>query len=1162
MKNVRKKLFAFSGLFMILAQIVVMAFGGIVAVAITQTENTKELFRLGESSAVMSYELTENETIKWTVNLKKEAGDSPTRFMVDLVADQELVLSEEVQSSNPEMSFERKMDDEYIKNGFSEVATGSRGGKTTITFETSRNITNLIATPKLVTVPTTNVAVAAAAVTTAESTDAVSDENQPVTVSEPVDLLGNTPAVTFEIPAVEVEEVVEESTPVVPEEPVAEKTVPTPEAPVADAGTADVANSEVVNESDQVGDDSLVEESIEPAQYQGFVSLTGAQLLADPLDPFKYHDSSNATGIYPKHETNEHSQSGSDIATSDNIRNYNYGLTTGKNDEVTIYDTVNKKDNPADGLNFQTGYHEYGTYDSEENHTGRINTKKTVMPTNDPNVFQVQLDTIGDAIRPFEKVDIVLVLDKSSSMNNDAVGGGTRWTQLKTAVKTFSEDILKENDIPGGAGRIQIGMVGFSSTVGTNTTTSIEADIASFTTLAENKVTKGFTNSSNDIISHPIYTSAPGRSGTPTFIGVDAGLNLLHDTIAGARNDAKKIMITITDGQPTYYPGGNYNLTNTTLSRPTQGSVDNLILRYTATNTWTNKSYGGNGGLKDSDVTDSKQPNIDFVNKKNSGKYNDYPDSYFYSVGFYTENNANDVLKALGREGAFPAKSINELVTALKQSVSHLVYTIANAEITDPMSDYVTLDQNSIKQHGLYLSNEGVLRTIPANSGFAKEIGVSWTDTQINVNNVSLGYDTSGRQGYRITYEVTLKEEWRDGKFYPADGTTYIANGERGNHYYAVPSVRVAPKDVSFKKTNTSDTLGGELKGAQFTLTAGDKTYTSNVTGEDGIVTFKGVLPGEYTLTEIVTPVGHKTMAPIQVKVDKEGAITKIEGEKESSLESVINELKQIDLELNKKGPDNEALIKAKFVLRKYTSVTEYEDSNFVENDGTPGLHQLSTVVPGEYKLVETEAPAGYQVLGEIGTVKIDKYGVVTFTKTGETQSKLLETREVDGTLQITLPTVTNKFRPFDLKILKVDDAANVLVGAEFTLTKDGDNTFEKVITSTTQVPLSEFKFTDLEPGTYYLEETIVPENHIGLSGKITIEITNMGIVKIDRTDVTPGWEKGADNNLIEYTVTNKKKIPLPSTGGSGTMFFVAIGVLGLLSTGLYFLQRKDQEVA
>ena len=1276
MKKVRKKLFTLSGLFMVLAQVFVMAFSGIVAVAVTQDETIKNLFDVNGSSATMAYELVDNDTIKWTVNLKKGANDSPTRFMVDLKAGDSSVVPEQIQSTNPEMVFESNYGDEYIQGGFSEQAAGSMSGDTTISFVTTRQISNLVVTPKLVTVPVANEAVAMTATLTTDSTTEVEAEVQPTVASEPVNLLENVPTVTFDIPAVEAEETEEnqegnqeENTPVTPEvegDVEDETTTPGTEVETED-GTevaADTTENEEVKNQDVVAEepDSGSETS---TLFQGFSTFARIQATAEVKDPFEYYGTTNSDGIYPKHETNEFSQSGEDIDdTTDNIRNYNYGSDQKDSDKVSLFDISGK------GLDFRNGYHEYGN-----STTGQINTKKTVMPTSDENIFQIQLDTIGDAIRPFPEVDIVLVLDRSGSMTTKTgdKNSDTRWKQLQQAVDKFSKDILSENK--NGESRIQIGLVGFYShghteKVGKDNVHVIDymgADTSRFTTtLNGNNVTSGFSSSSEAIVKHPIVTSELETSGTPTFIGVDAGIDLLKNG-EGARPKAKKVMITITDGLPTFTPGTDYSFT----ANSTEKIETTNYFQYTTT------QYSGDGSAS-SGSDEEESYNTATINHINAA-YSANTGIQYCGVGFHMD--ANSVLKALGPNGqTYVASEVDELTNALKQSVVRAIYTIGNATLIDPMSEYVEFvnydETTEVKTEGLYLK-DGVL--IPGDYDFATGIDTDFDKetNQVIATGVSLGQEEeNGRQGYRITYKVELKEKYRDGNFYPTNGTTYLANGERGNHYYAVPSIRTAPTlvTVSFKKINAGAEV---LAGAQFGLFKGDeKVYESNITvvngtaDTDGIVKFEKVIPGEYTLKEIKIPDGHTPMDDIEVVVTRDETITLKNGD---PLETVENTRKQIDVSLTKLGADGEALSGVTFELQQGDTKLE-----FSEHSETPGLYELKNVSPGTYDLVENTAPEGYEVLGTIGTVEIDKYGKVTFTKEAEitqnitadsvegtdgrihisfssitnrlkpidinlnkigpdgeafkgatfelqqqgltvkkfTESTttaglhelkdvvpgtydLVETGAPEGyevlgkigeliidkhgkasfkaigeeefsemernvgeeRIEIALPTVTNELKPFDLTVLKTDDAGVSLVGATFELTGGPDH-IKQTIESNDDNQLSSFVFEGLKPGTYALKETATPEGHVGISGPIEIVISDKGVVTIDSTKVTPELKPGIEHNTISYTVTNKKKVPLPATGGSGTMLFVTIGVLGLLSTGLYFLQRKDQEVA
>lgn len=1278
MMKVRKKLFTLSGLFMVLAQVFVAAFCGITAIAITKDETTKNLFDVNGSSATMAYELVDNDTIKWTVSLKKGAYDSPTRFMVDLVAGESSVVPEQIQSTNQEMVFESNYGDEYIQGGFSEQVTGSMSGETTISFVTTRQISNLVVTPKLVTVPATNEAMTMAATVTTDSTDEAEAEVQPTVASEPVNLLENVPTVTFDIPAVEVEET-EENTSVAPEvegDVEDETTTPGTEVETEDGTETPTHVGEVavgnpvttVNNAEPENMEGLFKETLELTQYQSFASITGAQLLEDP---FQYYDDSHVYGIYPKHETQNYTNTN----ISDNIRNYNYGNIT-KEDDAKENPDIELFDINGGDLNFQDGYHEYGNLAN-----GQINTKKTVTPTDEENIFQVQLDTIGDAIRPFPKVDIVLVLDRSGSMNTKINNreSETRWDQLQEAVGTFAEDILKENSVDSGNGddpRIQIGLVGFYSTVrksGNNYVTDyVNADEAiNFASTG-----KSYTSSKEEITGHTLVLTDPAEAaGTPTFIGVDAGLNLLNKG-SGARSDAKKVMITISDGIATYKNNDSYNFSD--IKPTTAGNISQY-----KSNLFTGTGYESQNGI--TAINDDTAEFIESAYDTNNQGKEDDEKARYYSIGFHIAKGAT-VIDALGPDGTYVATNAKALSNALKTSVVKSIYTIGDGTIIDPMSAYVDL-YGDVETEGIYLK-DGVLAL--GNHSFTTGIETEYDENtnQIITTNVSLGLDEKlGRQGYRITYKVKLRDEFHTGKFYPTNGITYIANGDKGNHYYAVPSIRTAPTpvNVSFTKKNGSEASSEALVGAQFKLLQADQTkYTSNTTGADGVVRFTNVLPGEYVLRESITPDGHITMADMNVIVARDGSITKEDGG--PVLETVINILKPIALSLNKLGSDDNALKGAVFELQQ----DEQTIKTFAENETTAGLHELTGVVPGTYDLVETSAPEGYEVLGKIGVLTIDKYGTATFTKTGGspqdverdakgstiklslptvknnlkpialslnklgadgkvlggaifelqqdeqkatfTENKttvglhelvgvapgtyeLVETdapdgykvlgkigdlkidsagnasfkkvgeteytdldRTVNNRIDITLPTVTNELKPFELEVRKrnADNHNQFLQGAVFTL-------YDKIPTDDTATELAEvttdsngkgtFKKTDgsiyqLEAGQeYFFKETTAPDGYVLSNSIYKVVIAIDGSVAITKdgnavTEVTDDLIPDNGNNQIGLTIDNKPRTPLPSTGGSGTMFFVTIGVLGLLSTGLYFLQRKDQEVA
>lgn len=897
--------------------------------------------------------------------------------------------------------------------------------------------------------------------------------------------------------------------------------------------------------------DSIIEEGSAPVEgfslYSG--SLASNNFFGEEvMDPFQYYDANNSTGIFPKHSTNEYLGN----KTSANVQNYNYGSTDKEiEDNIQLFNISG-----SEALDFTTGYHEYGTESR-----GRLNTKKTVSPTDDPNIFQVQLDTIGDAIRPIPKVDIVLVLDKSSSMNYSvgATGTPTRWNQLKDAVIKFSNDMLGNQ----ATHDVQIGMAAFGSSG------DPYGEIASFSRLGSGMPTSmtGFTRSAQALQTHAMFNvnKAPDSSGTPTFLGLDAGLKLLTTPAYGVRSDSKKVIITITDGQPTFshergYFSGTTSL-DTSLNRLTLSNLSNhYVLRMTAGNT---NLYGGNG------TADCSTTNLAFINDR----YKQFLGLNRYAVGYHTADNANEVVSKLGPEGAFKATDVDSLTQALTTAISELIATIYNGTIFDPISDFVTLLKDTVKNSALSLSLENnTLTEIKANEAaypsYAKDIKPTVTENQIALENVNMGLDqTNSRQGYRLTYQVELKDEYRNGKFYPVNNATYLKNGNGNNRYYAVPSVKVPLSSVNFelKKVVNGTSLG--LAGAKFSLfdqETGGAAQSNEVTSSaQGIVAFTEVMPGTYWLRETHVPEGFQPMAPIQITVDRQGNVT---GEGIQNGE-ITNTLKQIQLTVNKKGQTNQFLAKAEFELRK--GETTYK---LTEDAQKSGVHTINDLEIGTYEVYEEKAPDGYQKLGKLGTLTITEKGEITFSEEQGMQDIEFNVDKTGEQITITFD-VKNILRPFELNLTKRSayDDQLFLADAVFTLyDKDPSDQTANVLATLTTNDSGKGSFikTDgtlyelLAGKEYYFRETTAPEGYILSNSLYRSVIGTDGSAKIfengtEITDATISLKTDA-NNQIGLTVNNEPKVPLPKTGGTGRLPLIIAGLFIALITTIYFWRSRD----
>ncbi|WP_322898955.1 SpaH/EbpB family LPXTG-anchored major pilin [Enterococcus faecium] len=90
---------------------------------------------------------------------------------------------------------------------------------------------------------------------------------------------------------------------------------------------------------------------------------------------------------------------------------------------------------------------------------------------------------------------------------------------------------------------------------------------------------------------------------------------------------------------------------------------------------------------------------------------------------------------------------------------------------------------------------------------------------------------------------------------------------------------------------------------------------------------------------------------------------------------------------------------------------------------------------------------------------------------------------------------------------------------------------------------------TGLKYGTYFLEETVAPNDYVLLSNRIEFTVN--------------GDSYGTTENLINpEKVPNKHKGTLPSTGGKGIYAFIAIGTIAVAGAVFYFTRGRKQTEA
>ncbi|OPF87196.1 hypothetical protein BW731_02695 [Vagococcus martis] len=266
--------------------------------------------------------------------------------------------------------------------------------------------------------------------------------------------------------------------------------------------------------------------------------------------------------------------------------------------------------------------------------------------------------------------------------------------------------------------------------------------------------------------------------------------------------------------------------------------------------------------------------------------------------------------------------------------------------------------------------------------------------------------------------------------------------------------------DVHFKKV---DETNQPLNHAEFKLS--DKN-TGKVIKQDikevapGEFTISGLAPGEYVLEETKAPENYiLNTEPYEFTIQKDEsgkpAVTKID--------DIVNY--QGSVSFKKTTDQGELLGGAVFSLRDAETKHVVVDSI---KETTKGEFTLTHLAPGNYELIETQAPEGYVLNTKPMTFSIDG-------------------KQKGQPKQLELDNIVNY--QGSVSFSKVDDKGNALSGATFKLfNKDSG---EVVNSEITEASKGQFTITDLAPGHYSLEEVTAPTGFIKNTQRIDFTIDN-----------------------------------------------------------------------
>ncbi len=221
----------------------------------------------------------------------------------------------------------------------------------------------------------------------------------------------------------------------------------------------------------------------------------------------------------------------------------------------------------------------------------------------------------------------------------------------------------------------------------------------------------------------------------------------------------------------------------------------------------------------------------------------------------------------------------------------------------------------------------------------------------------------------------------------------------------AVTNQAVQDQSASIE-VRTVDGNGDLLSGACYMLMKGNQSSEACAadTGNDGITRFADIAPGSYVVRQTQAPSGFALGGSTATVVDAG----------ENATVTITNELQPGSLLIRTTNEAGEPLADACYALNREDR-TRYNVCDNDANDGNmaQGIILLSSVTAGDYLLVETRPPAGYQPANDQD---------VTISGNQRTQVSVVN---------VPIPPAE---RTGDLRVFKVDFNGNALAGSCFTL--------------------------------------------------------------------------------------------------------------------------------
>ncbi|MBU5483231.1 LPXTG cell wall anchor domain-containing protein [Clostridium sp. MSJ-11] len=322
---------------------------------------------------------------------------------------------------------------------------------------------------------------------------------------------------------------------------------------------------------------------------------------------------------------------------------------------------------------------------------------------------------------------------------------------------------------------------------------------------------------------------------------------------------------------------------------------------------------------------------------------------------------------------------------------------------------------------------------------------------------------------------------------------------------------------IEFKKTEENAEESG-LQGAEFTLYKSDDTnyqdpINTAISDENGIVQFKNVEYGSYSIKETKAPDGYNPSSQVlNATISENGATVKVDPY------TVPNTKIRGNIEFIKVGQNENPLKGAEFKLYK-SDDTAYKNPIDTAISDENGIVQFKDVEYGNYNIKETKAISGYYLSYKTLTASINEHGVTVHANPYKfVNTKITSGGGGSGGSGGSIKGTVN--------VKKVDENDKPLKGVEFALIDANENLIQLALTDDKGVA----QFKDVSYGKYTVKETKPLEGYAISNETIFVEVNQNGktydIGTIKNTKI-----RGA----IEINKVDKNKKPL--SGAEFTLY-------------------------